>query len=157
MCYENEEWSKTWKGIDLPGQNWHEENNKFWPKYLKISENCTLMSCFWPKCILLELKKYRSVIFHNTQEWCKVWGKTDFCFENNMKNFARFNCSTWKSQNWDCYVILLLKVENLWAQNLHERYVLWQWRMKQNLKGIDLSVQNWHEEFNKFWPEQLKF
>ena len=23
-------------------------------------------------------------------------------------------------------------------------------------KGIDLSVQNWHEEFNNFWPEHSK-
>ena len=25
-----------------------------------------------------------------------------------------------------------------------------------NWRGIDLSVQNWHEEFDKFWPEHLK-
>ena len=24
------------------------------------------------------------------------------------------------------------------------------------LTGIDLSVQNWHEEFDKFWPVQSK-
>ena len=24
------------------------------------------------------------------------------------------------------------------------------------LRGIDLSVQNWHEEFDKFWHEQSK-
>ena len=24
------------------------------------------------------------------------------------------------------------------------------------LTGIDLSVQNWHDEFDKFWPVQLK-
>ena len=23
-------------------------------------------------------------------------------------------------------------------------------------RGIDLSVQNWHEEFDKFWPKHLK-
>ena len=25
-----------------------------------------------------------------------------------------------------------------------------------NLGGIDLSVQNWHEEFDEFWPEHSK-
>ena len=24
------------------------------------------------------------------------------------------------------------------------------------LKGIDFSVQNWHDEFNKVWPENSK-
>ena len=24
-------------------------------------------------------------------------------------------------------------------------------------RGVDLSVQNWHKEFNSFWPEHLKF
>ena len=24
-------------------------------------------------------------------------------------------------------------------------------------KGTDLTVQNWHEEFNKFWPEQKNY
>ena len=26
----------------------------------------------------------------------------------------------------------------------------------QNFKRIDLSVQNWHQEFNKFWPKHSK-
>ena len=25
-----------------------------------------------------------------------------------------------------------------------------------NWRGIDLSVQNWHEKFNEFWPEHSK-
>ena len=25
-----------------------------------------------------------------------------------------------------------------------------------NWRGIDSSVQNWYEEFDKFWPEHLK-
>ena len=57
MCYDNEEWCKIWKGIDLSVQNWHEESNKFWPEHSKISKICTLMGCFWPKYIMFELKK----------------------------------------------------------------------------------------------------
>ena len=33
-----------------------------------------------------------------------------------------------------------------------ECHVLWQWRKMQNLKR-SWPVQNWHEEFTKFWPE----
>ena len=57
MCYDNEEWYKIWKGIDLSVQSWHEEFNKFWPDHSKISKVCTLMGCFWPKYIMFEVKK----------------------------------------------------------------------------------------------------
>ena len=33
--------------------------------------------------------------------------------------------------------------------------MLWQWRTRQNFK-TNWLVQNWHEEFNKFWPEHSK-
>ena len=56
----------------------------------------TLMGSLWAKCILFELKKYRGVIFHETEEGCKIW------------------------------------------------------------RGIDLSFQSWHKEFDKFWPEHSK-
>ena len=38
LCYNNDEWCKIWKGIDLSVQNWHEEYNKFWPEHSKISK-----------------------------------------------------------------------------------------------------------------------
>ena len=57
MCHDNEEWYKTWRGIDLSIQKWHEEFDKFWPEHLKISKICTLMGFFWTKYIVFELKK----------------------------------------------------------------------------------------------------
>ena len=57
LCHDNEEWCKIWRGIDLSVQNWHEEFDKFWPEHSKISKICTLIGCFWPKYIMLELKK----------------------------------------------------------------------------------------------------
>ena len=38
----------------------------------KISKIYTLMDCFWPKCMMFELKKYRGVIFHDARERCKI-------------------------------------------------------------------------------------
>ena len=76
----NKEWCKIWIGIDLSVQNWHEEFDKFWPEHSKISKICTLMDCFWPKYIMFELKKYRGVMFDGTEDWCKIWRKTDLCF-----------------------------------------------------------------------------
>ena len=91
MCYNNEGWCKIWKGIDLPVQNSYEEFNKFWTEHSKISIICTLMSWFWPKCIMFQLRKYRRVMFHDTQDWYKVWKKTDWCFEIWHKKFGKFS------------------------------------------------------------------
>ena len=32
----------------------------------------------------------------------------------------------------------------------------WQWKKCKIGRGIDLSFQNWHEDFDEFWPEHLK-
>ena len=40
-----------------------------------------IMACLWPKCTIFDLKKYRGVMFGNTEYWCKIWRKTDFCFQ----------------------------------------------------------------------------
>ena len=74
----------------------HKEFDKFWPEHLEVSKLRALMGGFWPKHIIFELKMYRGVIFHDTEEWCQI------------------------------------------------------------SRAIDLSVQNWHEEFNKFWLEHSK-
>ena len=96
IFHETEEGYKIWRGIDLSFQNWHKEFDEIWPEHLKVSNIFILMGSFWAKYILFELKKYRGVIFHETEEGCKIW------------------------------------------------------------RGIDLSFQNWHKEFDEIWPEDLK-
>ena len=73
LCHDSEEWCKIWRGIDLSLQNWHEEFYKFWPKHSKISKNWTLIGCFWPKYIMLELKKVQRIyVEENLKEnWLK--------------------------------------------------------------------------------------
>ena len=56
-----------------------------------------------------------------------------------------------KSKNWNFDGILLSKVENLLGI-----YVSLQRRMMQNLNRNCLSVQNWHEEFDEYWPEHMQ-
>ena len=123
MCYNNKEWRRIRKEIDLPVQNWHDEFNKFWHEHLKEQKLYTLMGWFWRKYAMFEIQKYKEVVFYDTREWCKIWfGKCGL--ERSMKNLANFHQSTWKSQNWDFYGVLLSKVENVWAQNLLGSYVL---------------------------------
>ena len=49
--------------------------------------------------------------------------KLTCCLENDMRNFANFHQSTQKCQNWNFDKILLSKVENASAYNLHWSYV----------------------------------
>ena len=42
----------------------------------------------------------------------KFEGKLTYGLENDMKNLANFDHSTWKCQNWDFDGILFSKVEN---------------------------------------------
>ena len=90
-CYDNKEWYKIWKEIDLSVQNWHEEFNKFWTKHSKILKICTVMGCFWLKYIMFELRKYRRVMFDSIQDWYKVWRKTDLCFQKWHEEFGKFS------------------------------------------------------------------
>ena len=47
---------------------------------LEILKFSTLIGSFCAKYIKFDRKKYRRVIFHNTDEWCKIWRKTDLWF-----------------------------------------------------------------------------
>ena len=86
-----EEWCKNWGGIELPVQNWHEEFDEFWPEQPKILKFCTLMGCFWQKYVMFELNKYNGVIFDDTEYWCKIWTKTDLCFQKWREQFRKFS------------------------------------------------------------------
>ena len=62
MCNDTGQWWKIWREIELLFQNWHEEFDEFWLEHSKVSKNYTLMACFWPKYVMLELKKYGEVV-----------------------------------------------------------------------------------------------
>ena len=96
MSHDNEQWFKIWRGIDLSFRNWHKEFDKFWPEHFKVSENLILMGFIWAKYTFFELKKYRRVIFHDTEEWCKIWRGINLSFENWQKEFDEFWSEHWK-------------------------------------------------------------
>ena len=83
-------YTKSLRGIDLLFQNRYEEFDKVWPKHSKISNICTLMGCSWPKYIMFELKKYRWVVFDGTEDWGKIWRKTDLSFQEWHDELGKF-------------------------------------------------------------------
>ena len=81
ICHDNEEWCKIWRGSDLSFQNDVRNLTNFDPK----KKNCTLMGSFWTKYIIFELKKY------GTEDWCRIWRKTDLCFPKWHEEFGKFS------------------------------------------------------------------
>ena len=117
----------------------------------------TLIGCFWPNYIMLELKKYRRAMSGCTQDWYKVWRKTGLCFQKLIwgiwQIFTRALESLQIGTLMACFCLKL---------NMHERKIYRgvtchnneEWC--KNWRGIDLSVINWHEEFDGFWHEHSK-
>ena len=158
MFYDNEEWWKILKGIDLPDENWPEEFNKFWPKHLKISKMCTLMGWFWPKCIMFELEKYRGPSLISRNIYTKCEGNLTGASKNDMRKILKnFHQSTFESLKIGTLIAsfcLNLKMYELkicrrvLCHGNEEWCKIW--------RGIHFLVQNWHEEFDEFWPRALK-
>ena len=156
MCYNNEEWYKIWKETDLPVQNWHKEFDKFWPEHSKIWKICTLMDCFWPKYVMLELRNYRRVMFDCTQNWYKVWRKTDLHFQKWHEELNKFLPEhlevsklgpSWRPfvQSWKCVSlkftgklrVMIMKNDAKFEEELTRQFKI---DMK-NLTTFDLSTQ----------------
>ena len=74
----------------------------------------TLMGSFWAKYILFELKKYRGVIFHDIEEWCKIWKKNWLVAWKMTWGIWQIFTGALKCQNWNFYEIPLSKVENVY-------------------------------------------
>ena len=157
IFYETERGYKTWSRMDLSFQNWHQKFDKFWPEHSKVSKVSTLMGSFSAKYILFEIKKYRGVIFHETEGGYKIWGGIDLLFKNWHKEFGKFwpelskvsKIFTLMGSLWAKYILFeLKKYREIIFHEAEEGYKI--------LRGIDSSFQNWHKEFDKFWPEYSK-
>ena len=142
MCHGNEEQCKICRGIDLSFQNWHEEFDEFWTEHLKVSKIFMLMCSFWAKYILLQLKKYRGVTFHETEEGYKIWRGINLSFKNWDKEFDKFwperlkvsKILTLTGSFWGKYSYIE------WAKKVQRSNLSWNWREIQNLETNRLVV-----------------
>ena len=124
ICHGNEELRKIWTGIDLSFQSWHEEFDEFWPEHLKVLKIFTLMGFFWAKYILSELKNYRGVIFHKTEEGYKIWSGIELSFQNCHKEFDKYRPEHSEvSKKFHFNRLLLSKVYIIWAKKLQRSYL----------------------------------
>ena len=118
---------------------------------LESVKNIVLIGSLWAKYMLFELQKYRGVTFHDAEEICKFWRKTDLWFEKRLEKFVKFSPEHFKMSKlglwWDPFVQSRKGMTLKFAEELCIM------TMKNN---ANLSFQNWHEEFNEFWLEHRK-
>ena len=78
------------KKIDLSIQNWYGEFDEFLPEHSKISKICTLIGCFWPKCIMFEQRSREDLCLIVLNIDVKFEEKQTFAFRNDKRNLANF-------------------------------------------------------------------
>ena len=65
------------------------QNLRLSTAHVKLHQICALMDSFCWKYIKFKLKKYRRVMSHNPEDWCKIWRKTDLLFQK-WQEFGEF-------------------------------------------------------------------
>ena len=83
-------WCKIWRKTDLLFQKW-QEFGEIWPEHSKVYKTCTFICSYCAKYLMFDLKKYRGVIFHDTEGWCKIWRKTDLWFGKWHEEYGKFS------------------------------------------------------------------
>ena len=86
-----------------------QEFGEFWSEHSKVSKICTLTCPFWAKFITFDLRKSKEELhFHDTEEWCKIWRKTDLWFGKWHEGFGKFSAEHSKVSKlelwWDPFV-----------------------------------------------------
>ena len=102
------------------------------------SKNFTSMGYFCPKYMRYELKKYRGVIFHDTEQWCKM------CINPKPQKWHEeldeLSLEHSKSEKFFIDRLFLSKIYNVSATKFQRNYVSSHWRVMQNLKENLLVV-----------------
>ena len=124
---------------------------QIWWKFtwaVKSLKFCTLMGSFYPNHIKFQPKKYRRVISHDTEEWCKVYRKTDLWFQIWHEEFGEFSLN--HSKVWKFLVdgLILSKVYKVLVTKMQRSYLSWHWTVMQNLNkpwpcGFKNGMRNW--------------
>ena len=95
------------------------------------SKNFTSMGYFCPKYMRFELKKYRGVIFHDTEQWCKIWINLTLWFQKwheELGELSLEHSKVWKIVYWsDLFVqSIYCNVLTATVRTFQRNYVSWQ-------------------------------
>ena len=87
--HDTEEWCKIWVKVICCFKN--DKNLVNFDPSTQSLKNLYFDWFLLYKVYNIWPKKYRGVIFHDTEEWCKIWRKTDLWFGKWHEEFDRFS------------------------------------------------------------------
>ena len=102
MFHNIEQWWKIWINPNLvvPKRTW----GTGWTfiTELKSLANCTVMSSFCPKHIMLQLENFREIICHDTERWYKIKRKTYSWLQKwkELSELSLEHSKVWKLALW---------------------------------------------------------
>ena len=84
--------SYPWKSMQNLKKNWSvvSKMTRIWPQHSKVSKIWNFICSYCAKYLIFNLKKYRGVTLHDTEDWCKFWRKTDLWFGKWHKECGKF-------------------------------------------------------------------
>ena len=102
-------------------------------------------------------KLQRSYVWLHSQDWYKFWRNTGLCFQKFTWGISQIFTRALKSLQIGtlmasfCLKLKMYELKIYRGVMCHDNE---EWC--KNWWEIDLSVQNWYEEFEKLWPEHMK-
>ena len=130
-------WSNIWRKTGLCFQKWHEEFSQFSPKHVWKSKNWDLDGILLSKVENLWAQNFVWVLCHDMNNDTKFEEELTCQFKIDMRNL-NFDPSTWKSQKFTQFRLLLTRVCNAWAKKSIEELCLMALNLMQNLKETGL-------------------
>ena len=130
MCHDNKEWNRKWLVISkLTREIW-------WilTRAIESLKNFDFNVLLLSKVYIAWAKKYRGVIFHETEEGYKIWRGINLSFKNWHKEFDKF----WPEHSKVSKIFTLMS--SLWA-----KYIFFE--LKKHRGGILYET----EEGCKIW------
>ena len=91
--------------------------------------------------VLLE----KAIIYHDTDEWCKVWRKTGSWLQKWHYKFGNFNTSCGKSEILVFDVLFLSMAYKVLPKKMQQSYLSWQWRWSKLWRKNHFLFEKWHE------------
>ena len=131
------------------------QNFKLLTAQVKLHQIYTFIGSFYWKYVKFQLKKYRGVMSHGTEEWCQILRKMYLLFQR-WQEFGGF-WFKFSEVSKSCAFIspfcakyIMFDLNKYRVLSKHERKIWKTWRK------TDLWFRKIHAEISKFSPEYLK-